>query len=187
MSPLIEAERDRRLRRRMGLRKWILRRWRECTSLELETSSLTTNPSVGRKHTALMKRVTEAVSSDSKVSAFKSAGKFPSDADSQPCRKLTFSPSPVRGFRSSEMAAEDLVDTLGHIFDHQLDVTNGIITTLAELLDDVEKRQYLLTAWQDVQIQVRRLVFARVRSILTSPSKHNSKTPSLLSHPSDLP
>lgn len=52
------------------------------------------------------------------------------------------------------MSAEDLVDTLWNIFDRKPEVASGIITSVADLLEDADKRRNLLSAWQDLRVEV---------------------------------
>lgn len=60
----------------------------------------------------------------------------------------------MRGYRSSETSAEDLVDTMWNVFDRQIDVAAGIINRVADLFDDAEKRISILSAWRDLQANV---------------------------------
>lgn len=53
------------------------------------------------------------------------------------------------------MSAEDLVDTLWNIFDRKPEVAAGIVTAVADLFEDADKRRNLLSAWQDLRVEVR--------------------------------
>ncbi|KAK4690557.1 hypothetical protein P7C70_g9554, partial [Phenoliferia sp. Uapishka_3] len=101
------------------------------------------------KHGALMRKVAEAVGSENKIMSFKSV---------------------VRGYRGSELSASDLVDTLWHMLDNDIDVAGPIITGLADLFVS-EKRSQLLSAWQDLRVEVRPLFLPSSLPILflTSP------------------
>lgn len=59
------------------------------------------------------------------------------------------------------MSADDLVDQLWNVFDERVDVASSIITSLADLLDDAEKRSHLLSALRDRRIEVRWLARSR--------------------------
>lgn len=62
----------------------------------------------------------------------------------------------MRTYRSSEMSVEDFVDTLRAIFEDSvdpLDSASDIVPTLAELLDNEEKRIELLRTWQNSDVR----------------------------------
>lgn len=59
----------------------------------------------------------------------------------------------MRGYRGSELSAADLVDTLWNMLDNEADVAGPIITGLADLFVS-EKRSQLLSAWQDLRVEV---------------------------------
>lgn len=60
----------------------------------------------------------------------------------------------MRGYRGSETSAEDLVDTLWNVFDRNIDVAAGIIRSVADLFEDQEKSNSILSAWQDLRARV---------------------------------
>lgn len=59
----------------------------------------------------------------------------------------------MRGYRGSELSAADLVDTLWNMLVNEADVAGPIITGLADLFVS-EKRSQLLSAWQDLRVEV---------------------------------
>lgn len=58
------------------------------------------------------------------------------------------------------MSAGDFVDNLWNMFDRKIEIAGGIISSVADLFDDAEKREALLRAWHDVKVQVRPYSFA---------------------------
>ena len=83
----------------------------------------------------------------------------------------------MRGYRGSELSAGDLVDTLWNMLDNEADVAGPIITGLADLFVS-EKRSQLLSAWQDLRVEVRRSLPLSSQVSLPDPpcSKNRSKT-----------
>lgn len=52
------------------------------------------------------------------------------------------------------MSAGDFVDNLWNMFDRKVEVTSGIISSVADLFEECDKRGDLLQAWQDLRIEV---------------------------------
>ncbi|GAA5886958.1 hypothetical protein JCM6882_009398 [Rhodosporidiobolus microsporus] len=83
------------------------------------------------RHAQLMRKVQEAVrGNEGRVAGFKIA---------------------VRSYRSGEMSSSDLVDTLFHIFDENVDSATPIISSLAALFEDASKRNSILAAWSSLR------------------------------------
>ncbi|GAA6025087.1 hypothetical protein JCM11491_004775 [Sporobolomyces phaffii] len=81
------------------------------------------------RHADLMQRVQDAVGgNEGRISAFRFA---------------------VRSYRGNEMSATDLVDQLFNIFDQRIDEAGSLIRGVAELFDESDKRQAVLSAWTD--------------------------------------
>ncbi|KAK2459502.1 hypothetical protein APHAL10511_008486 [Amanita phalloides] len=62
----------------------------------------------------------------------------------------------MRGYRSSESSARDLISTIWNILDGNLEHTASIINTFVDLLDEEEKKQDLLDSWNGFAIEQRR-------------------------------
>lgn len=56
------------------------------------------------------------------------------------------------------MSANDLVDNLFNMFDRKSDVAGGIISSVADLFEEGDKRGDLLRAWQDLRVEVRPII-----------------------------
>ncbi|GAA5912473.1 E3 ubiquitin-protein ligase HEL2 [Sporobolomyces salmoneus] len=81
------------------------------------------------QHAGLMKRVQDAVGgNEGRIAAFRFA---------------------VRSYRGNEMSAVDLVDQLFNIFDQRVDEAGSLIRGVAELFEELDKRQAVLQAWND--------------------------------------
>lgn len=61
----------------------------------------------------------------------------------------------VAQYRSTNIAAIDLIDNLWSLLNIQTDALGGIITSTADLLDSEERKRGLLQAWQDWKIRNR--------------------------------
>ncbi|CEQ40879.1 SPOSA6832_02548, partial [Sporobolomyces salmonicolor] len=113
------------------------------------------DPQTLERHAQLLRRVQEIVGgNEGRVAAFRFAGK-----SSAFCRSL-LPPDPdlnctptVRSYRANEMSASDLVDQLFNIVDQRNDEAGSIITSLADLFEDAEKRRAVLAAWRDLRIE----------------------------------
>ncbi|GAA5921847.1 hypothetical protein JCM1841_005564 [Sporobolomyces salmonicolor] len=91
------------------------------------------DPQTLERHAQLLRRVQEIVGgNEGRVAAFRFA---------------------VRSYRANEMSASDLVDQLFNIFDQRNDEAGSIITSLADLFEDAEKRRAVLAAWRDLRIE----------------------------------
>lgn len=60
----------------------------------------------------------------------------------------------VRSYRASESAARDLILTFWNILDQNLEGTASLVNALVEILDDEEKKNNLLGAWNGFKIEV---------------------------------
>ena len=60
----------------------------------------------------------------------------------------------LRSYRVSESAARDLILTVWNILDCNLDGTASIVNALIDLIDDEEKKNNLLAAWNGFKIEV---------------------------------
>jgi E3 ubiquitin-protein ligase ZNF598 len=60
----------------------------------------------------------------------------------------------IRGYRSSESSAKDLISTVWNVLDRQLDQTASIINAFVDLLDDEDKKKDLLSSWNSFEIEV---------------------------------
>ncbi|KZV79126.1 hypothetical protein EXIGLDRAFT_480994 [Exidia glandulosa HHB12029] len=61
----------------------------------------------------------------------------------------------MRSFRASESTARDVISTLFNVLERELDTTGSHITPLVEAFPD-DKKQELLTAWNDFKLAQRR-------------------------------
>lgn len=52
------------------------------------------------------------------------------------------------------MSAGDFVDSLFNMFDRKSELAGGIISSVADLFEEGDKRGDLLRAWQDLRVQV---------------------------------
>ncbi|KAF5364596.1 hypothetical protein D9758_005587 [Tetrapyrgos nigripes] len=62
----------------------------------------------------------------------------------------------IRGYRSSESSAKDLISTVWNVLDRQLDQTASIINAFVDLLDDEDKKKDLLSSWNSFEVEQRR-------------------------------
>ena len=89
------------------------------------------------RHTALLERVTMLVNdSSTKLSSFRSA---------------------VRQFRSNESGAKDMIDTIFHVLDRDVDATTGVVREIAELFDgdgERDKQKSVLEALNGFRVEV---------------------------------
>ncbi|CAL1705376.1 unnamed protein product [Somion occarium] len=107
-------------------------------------SASNVNPAILERHTAFLARVSSlAPNPNGAVPAMKAA---------------------VRSYRANESAARDLILTIWNILDHNLEDTASLVNALVDLLDDEEKKNDLLKAWNGfkVEVCVAKLVFMHV-------------------------
>jgi hypothetical protein len=57
------------------------------------------------------------------------------------------------------MSAGDFVDSLFNMFDRKSELAGGIISSVADLFEEGDKRGDLLRAWQDLRVEVSWLCF----------------------------
>lgn len=60
----------------------------------------------------------------------------------------------VRSYKASESSARDLISTVWNILDRNLDGTASIVNSLVDLVDEDEKKQNLLAAWNGFKVEV---------------------------------
>jgi hypothetical protein len=60
----------------------------------------------------------------------------------------------IRSYKASESSARDLISTTWTVLDNEVDNTATIVNNLIDLLDDDEKKQDLLQAWNNFKIEV---------------------------------
>lgn len=65
----------------------------------------------------------------------------------------------IRGYRSSEASAKDLISTVWAVLDQKLEGTASIINAFVDLLEEEDKKQDLLASWRAFDIEVRLPVF----------------------------
>lgn len=65
----------------------------------------------------------------------------------------------LRGYRSSESSARDLISTIWTILDQNLDDTASVVNVLVDLLEDDDKKKDLLSSWNGFKIEVRFTLF----------------------------
>lgn len=91
-----------------------------------------------RRHAALLNRVSLLVNdSEVKLSSFRSA---------------------VRQFRTNESGAKDMVDTIFHVLDRDMDATSGVVREIAGLLElekETEKNKSVLEALNGLRVEQR--------------------------------
>lgn len=63
--------------------------------------------------------------------------------------------SAVRSYRASEAPAKDLVSTFFNVLNQKLDSTGLLVNGLVEILDEEDKEQDLLRAWNSFRVEVR--------------------------------
>ncbi|KAI0332546.1 hypothetical protein GY45DRAFT_1273587 [Cubamyces sp. BRFM 1775] len=61
----------------------------------------------------------------------------------------------VRSYKASESSARDLISTVWNILDRNLDGTASIVNSLVDLVDEDEKKQNLLAAWNGFKVEQR--------------------------------
>ncbi|KAI8982822.1 hypothetical protein BD414DRAFT_579107 [Trametes punicea] len=61
----------------------------------------------------------------------------------------------VRSYKASESSARDLISTVWNILDRNLDGTASIVNALVDLVDEDDKKQQLLTAWNGFKVEQR--------------------------------
>ncbi|KAI0823569.1 hypothetical protein BC628DRAFT_1420857 [Trametes gibbosa] len=61
----------------------------------------------------------------------------------------------IRSYKVSESSARDLISTAWNILDRNLDGTASIVNSLIDVIDDDEKKQNLLAAWNGFKIEQR--------------------------------
>ncbi|KZS99117.1 hypothetical protein SISNIDRAFT_447961 [Sistotremastrum niveocremeum HHB9708] len=66
---------------------------------------------------------------------------------------LTAIKSAIRSFRASESGPRDLISTFFNVLNQDLDPTASLVNSLVDLLDDEEKGQNLLSAWNGFKIE----------------------------------
>lgn len=64
----------------------------------------------------------------------------------------------LRSYTSSESSARDLISTVWNILDRNLDGTASIVNALIDVVDEDEKKQSLLSAWNGFKVEVRRML-----------------------------
>ncbi|TFL07380.1 hypothetical protein BDV98DRAFT_578801 [Pterulicium gracile] len=62
----------------------------------------------------------------------------------------------IRGYRSSEASAKDLISTVWAVLDQKLEGTASIINAFVDLLEEEDKKQDLLASWRAFDIEQRR-------------------------------
>lgn len=60
----------------------------------------------------------------------------------------------IRSFRGSESGAKDLISTCWNVLDRDLDRTASIILGVVDLLDNEDKKNHLLAAWNGFKVEV---------------------------------
>ena len=92
------------------------------------------------RHTALLEQVKRAVGSDARLASFKAA---------------------VRGFHRGETSSNDLASTLYHVLGQNDELTNEIVSKVAELFaHDQDKQRDLVAAWDSLKASVRQDAFS---------------------------
>lgn len=61
----------------------------------------------------------------------------------------------IRGYRTNEVTARDIISTIWNVLDNHLDGTASIINGVVDLLDDEEQRSNLLASWNSFKLEVR--------------------------------
>ncbi|KAI0080534.1 hypothetical protein K474DRAFT_1637363 [Panus rudis PR-1116 ss-1] len=93
------------------------------------------DPAVLERHTAFLARISSlAPNPNGAVPAVKAA---------------------VRSYRSNESAARDLILTIWNVLDQNLEGTASIVNALVDLLDEDEKKNDLLRAWNGFKVEQR--------------------------------
>lgn len=60
----------------------------------------------------------------------------------------------IRGFRTSESSARDLISTVWNILDQVLDDTAGVVNAIVDFIEEDEKKRELLSSWNGFKIEV---------------------------------
>lgn len=60
----------------------------------------------------------------------------------------------LRSYRNSESSARDLVSSIWNILDQKLDTSATLVNMIVDLLDEEDKKEDLLTAWDSFKIEV---------------------------------
>jgi hypothetical protein len=60
----------------------------------------------------------------------------------------------VRSYRASESAAKDLISTIWNVLDQNMDGTASMVNATVDILDDEEKKNDLLSAWNNFKVEV---------------------------------
>ena len=101
-----------------------------------DPSQANLDPAVLERHAALIHRLESMTpNKPSAVSAVKAA---------------------IRGYRSSEASAKDLISTVWAVLDQKLEGTASIINSFVDLLEEEDKKQDLLASWRAFDIEQRR-------------------------------
>ncbi|KAI0672758.1 hypothetical protein C8Q78DRAFT_1121771 [Trametes maxima] len=72
-----------------------------------------------------------------------------------PTSAVTAVKAAVRSYKASESSARDLISTVWNILDRNLDGAASIVNTLVDLVDDDEKKQSMLGAWNGFKVEQR--------------------------------
>ncbi|KAG5642923.1 hypothetical protein DXG03_001874 [Asterophora parasitica] len=62
----------------------------------------------------------------------------------------------IRGYRSSESSAKDLISTIWNVLDQNLEHTASIVNAFVDLLDQEDKKTDLLASWKGFEVEQRR-------------------------------
>lgn len=86
----------------------------------------------------------------------------------------------IRGYRSNEVTARDIISTIWNILDNNLDDTASIINGVVDLLDDEEQKSNLLASWNGFKIEVRydhgSIFGCLTRQRVATPTLHRART-----------
>ena len=80
----------------------------------------------------------------------------------------------IRGYRSAESNARDLILTVWNVMDCHLEHTASIVNALVDTLDEEEKKQDVLSSWKGFVIEVIPMQFLVYRCSQDSCSKRNN-------------
>ncbi|KAK7693866.1 hypothetical protein QCA50_003439 [Cerrena zonata] len=99
------------------------------------TASSDVDPALLERHTAFLARVSSlAPNPNNAVPAVKAA---------------------VRSYRANESAARDLISTFWNVLDQSMEGTASLVNALVDILDDDEKKNNLLSAWNGFKVERR--------------------------------
>ena len=59
-----------------------------------------------------------------------------------------------RSYRNSESTARDLISSIWNVLDRNLDTSAIFVNAVADLLDDEDKKEDLLSTWDCFQVEV---------------------------------